>query len=285
MMKDNQVDTIAPDQLDLRFGYLRPSSPGHVNKMVDSLSRHNQLTPVAVVIEGDRTILVDGFKRQKASVMLHLSKLETRVIAVNISHAKAMVYLLNRTSSFTMINEALIVRELVLVDGLNQVEAARLLDRHKSWVCRRLMMIQALAPEVIEDLRLDMVPAGVGPLLARLPQRNQSDFVIAIQKHNLRSNEINKLVDLWCKTNDPVVRQCLLNSPRKALEINREGQSDENKKWLQPIQSLLKNIATLNKKLKSSKVLPDVAITMQKLLEQAGTQIEQTRKLIVEKEK
>lgn len=283
VMRGNQVETIAPYQLDLRLGFLRPSSCEHVNKMAESLSRHSQLTPIAVVREGDRIILVDGFKRQKAAVRLHLDSLEARVIAADISHAKAMVYLLNRTGSFTMINEALLVRELVLVDGLNQVETARLLDRHKSFVCRRLMMIRALAPEVIEDLRLGMLPAGVGPFLARLPQCNQSDFTSAIQTHNLRSQEISKLIDLWCKTSDPAVRQCLISSPRQALEITREGQEDEQRKWLNPIQSIFKNIAALNRKLQESKVLPHVAITMQQLLEQAESQIQQTRKLIMEK--
>jgi len=47
--------------------------------------------------------------------------------------------------------EALVVWELLEIEGLNQVEAADLLERHKSWVCRRLSMIRSLAPEIIHD--------------------------------------------------------------------------------------------------------------------------------------
>jgi len=48
-------------------------------------------------------------------------------------------------------------------DGLTQVEAAHLLGQHKSWVCRRLALLEKLSMAVIEDLRLGLL----GPALAR----------------------------------------------------------------------------------------------------------------------
>ena len=46
---------------------------------------------------------------------------------------------------------------------MTQVEAAQLLGRHKSWVCRRLALLEKLSVAVTEDLRLGLV----GPSLAR----------------------------------------------------------------------------------------------------------------------
>jgi len=39
-----------------------------------------------------------------------------------------------------MITEATLIRDLIEVEWLNQMETAVLLERHKSWVCRRLQL-------------------------------------------------------------------------------------------------------------------------------------------------
>ncbi len=50
---------------------------------------------------------------------------------------------------------------LVREDGLAKMEAAELLGRHKSWVCRRLALLEKLGEQAREDLRLGLVsPAG-----------------------------------------------------------------------------------------------------------------------------
>jgi len=40
------------------------------------------------------------------------------------------------------LEEAWIIHALVQDDGMSQVEVAKLLGRHKSWVCRRLALIE-----------------------------------------------------------------------------------------------------------------------------------------------
>jgi KorB domain len=50
------------------------------------------------------------------------------------------------------LEEAWIVQSLIRDDGLSQVEVAELLGRHKSWVCRRLALLEKLYTEVREDL-------------------------------------------------------------------------------------------------------------------------------------
>ena len=40
---------------------------------------------------------------------------------------------------------------------MTQVEVAELLGRHKSWVCRRLALVEKLSNEAREDLRLGLL--------------------------------------------------------------------------------------------------------------------------------
>ena len=60
------------------------------------------------------------------------------------------------------LEEAWIVQALVRDDGLTQVEAAHLLGQHKSWVCRRLALLEKLSVEVKEDLRLGLLGPALG---------------------------------------------------------------------------------------------------------------------------
>ena len=62
---------------------------------------------------------------------------------------------------------------LVRDDGMTQVEAAHLLGRHKSWVCRRLALLEKLSPAVKEDLRLGLLGPALARQLTRLPMGNQ----------------------------------------------------------------------------------------------------------------
>jgi len=122
-----------------------------------------------------------------------------------------------------MIEEAHLTRELVEVDGLKQVEVASLLDHHKSWVHRRLDLIRSLAPEILEDLKLNLIPPGSASSLARLPKHNQPDWSMAIQTHRLLSREVAELVDLWCKAADPAQKKYLRDFPRQALHVLKEA--------------------------------------------------------------
>lgn len=83
-------------------------------------------------------------------------------------------------------------------------------------------MIRRLAPEIIEDLKLELIPPGSGPTLARLPPCNQSDFSAAIQIHQLSAKEIRNLADLWCKANDQGTKHFLLKSPEEALDKKQD---------------------------------------------------------------
>jgi hypothetical protein len=58
---------------------------------------------------------------------------------------KAAIYGPNRAGGRTReLEEPWIIHALVREDGMSQVEVAELLGRHKSWVCRRLALIERL---------------------------------------------------------------------------------------------------------------------------------------------
>ena len=77
--------------------------------------------------------------------MRGMTTLSVRLLDVDDRRAKAAIYGLNQTGRRPHeLEEAWIVRALVREDGLSQAEVAELLGRHKSWVCRRLALLEKL---------------------------------------------------------------------------------------------------------------------------------------------
>ena len=94
------------------------------------------------------------------------------------------------------LEEAWIVQALVREDGLTQVEAAHLLGQHKSWVCRRLALLERLSVAVKEDLRLGLVGPSLARQLTRLPAGNQEAVLALTRRETLTAQEVSGVIDL-----------------------------------------------------------------------------------------
>lgn len=71
------------------------------------------------------------------------------------------------------LEEAWLVQSLYREDELTQPEIARRLNRHKSWVWRRLMLVESLEPEVQAQVRLGLLAPRSAVAVGRLPRGNQ----------------------------------------------------------------------------------------------------------------
>src|SRR5262249_44555593 len=132
--------------------------------------------------------------------------------------AKAAIYGLNHAGGRTReIEEAWIVHALVREDGLTQVEVAELLGRHKSWVCRRLALIEKLGPEAPADLQVGLLTPTAARQLVRLPAGNQADVLKLARREGLSTNERTGIVDLGVQCPARIQQQYILQHPRQAL--------------------------------------------------------------------
>jgi ParB-like chromosome segregation protein Spo0J len=209
---------------DLGEGYrrYRLSDPAAEEVMARSLRRYGQLTPVVVCLRDGRPELLDGFKRRAAAALLPWRTLSARRIAADEAQAKAAIYGLNCTGSRPQsLEEAWIVHALVREDGLTQVQAAELLGQHKSWVCRRLALLERLADEARADLRLGLLAPGLARQLTRLPVGNQAAVLTTVRREALTAAEARGVIDLLRGAN-PEQASFLLARPREAL-LQAEG--------------------------------------------------------------
>jgi ParB-like chromosome segregation protein Spo0J len=226
----DELRSIALEAIDVRYGRYRLSVREAEEEMARSLRRYRQISPVVVCLREETPVLIDGFKRlQAARGLKDFATLSARRIEVDERGAKAAMYGLNRTGRhFGELEEAWLVQTLVREDGLSQVEVALLLGRHKSWVCRRLALLEKLCPLAQEDLRLGLLSTTMARQLVRLPAGNQQGALEAGRRHSLSAAELRGVVDLLLASGTREKAAFVLEQPRAAL---REAQAGEVRGW------------------------------------------------------
>jgi len=144
-----------------------------------------------------------------------------RVLEVDERTAKAAILGLNRGQrGVRELEEAWIVQALVRDDGLTQVEAAHLLGQHKSWVCRRLALLEKLSEEVKEELRLGLLGPALARQLVRLPAGNQEAVLALTRRQALTAQEVSGVIDLLQGASAEQAA-FVLSQPRQALAQTR----------------------------------------------------------------
>jgi ParB/RepB/Spo0J family partition protein len=190
--------------------------PRQIEQMKASLTAHGQLTPLVVVNRQNGLELIDGFKRHQAAQQMGWTRLQATFLEVDEAGQWVAMLALNRaTHSMTVLEEALVLREMATM-GMTQTQMGEILHRHKSWVSRRIGLIERLHPELVEQIREGILPAGAARRLLGLPAGNQLELATVVMHHGLGSQETEWLVRLW-KNADPPVRDYLLAHPHAAL--------------------------------------------------------------------
>ena len=221
------------EALGERLSALRLCEAGAQARMERSLASIGQLSAVAVFsVEPGRFEVIDGFKRLRAARALGLRSLRAWALEVDVAGAKVALSALHERSGLTELEEAWLVRSLYREDHLDQPEIARRLSRHKSWVCRRLMVAEALDDVLQADVRLGLLSASAAAALARLPRCNQQLAGKLVTRTGMTARQTARLVEELLVCADEPERDALLSQrslsppPRGAPHPARRARSE-----------------------------------------------------------
>jgi ParB-like chromosome segregation protein Spo0J len=225
-----EVTPVRLDELGEQFRRYRLRVPQAVQAMAVSLRRWGQCAPVVATLRGGRPQVLDGFTRWEAARQVRgMTTLLVRFIEVDDRRAKAAIYGLNQSGRRPYeLEEAWIVQSLVRDDGLTQAEVAELLGRHKSWVCRRLALLEKLCTEVRQDLEVGLLTPTAAREIARLPAGNQSEVLDASRREALNHEELSGVVRLLLGAVTAEQKLFVLAKPREALG---QAGASEPKGW------------------------------------------------------
>jgi ParB/RepB/Spo0J family partition protein len=213
-------------QIGTSFGRVRCLVPRQIEQMKASLTAHGQLTALVVVKRHNGLELIDGFKRRRAAEQMGWTTLRVTAMDLDEQGQWAAMLALNRASpSMSVLEEALVLREMVAM-GMTQTQIGQILNRHKSWVSRRIGLVERLHPELVEQIREGILPPGAARRLLSLPAGNQLELAMVVMHQDLGIQDTELLVKLW-KNADPPVRDYLLAHPCEALANARAGDPEE----------------------------------------------------------
>jgi ParB family transcriptional regulator, chromosome partitioning protein len=207
-------------QLVLRYERLRKRSPRAERSLLASLAEIGQQTPVVVVCDAQRFVLIDGYKRVRALARLA----RDAVLATRWELGEVEALLLERglrRGSEDALDQAWLLAELRERFGYSFDELARRFEHSRSWVSGRLALIQAL-PEVIQDqVRLGALSAHAAMKylvpLARADGELAARFAAAIVPLKPTTREVATLYAGW-QSGSSRTRELILATPKVYLD-------------------------------------------------------------------
>lgn len=220
IMKRTVPVQVGIGELSEELGYLRLSTPERQRDIEQSMVRHGQLAPVTAWRGTSGLQIVDGFKRLRIARALCWTELLTQTWEGEEIHPKHLLWQCNQGHALTELEEAWVVRALYREDHLTQPRIAQLFSRHKSWVCRRLMLVEGLLDEVQADVRLGLLSATAAREISRLPRGNQKDAAQVIIRRGLTTRQSVQLVDELLGAKDEAQRQRIVQGAGQGKEAD-----------------------------------------------------------------
>lgn len=197
-------------ELGEQLSSLRLRPPAVVREMERSLSRHGQLVAAICCRHAGSVEVVDGFKRLIGARALGWPTLRAEVHEVTGPAAKLLLWQSNARQQLSELEEAWLVRALYREDRLSQPQIAQLVGRHKSWVCRRLVLAEGLSASVESDVRLGLLSATAAHEVGRLQRCNQEAVAQVIARRGLTTRQTARLVDQYLAATGDQARAAVL---------------------------------------------------------------------------
>jgi len=181
-------------ELGQKLSALRLSHPASDEPLRRSLGQHGQLSALSAFGDRGQLQLVDGFKRLRGARLLGWTHVRVRVLEQDAATATAAIVALHAHRGLSDLEQGWIIRCLCREHGLSQGAVAQLMSRHKSWVSRRLLLVEALDEAVQAEVRLGLLSARSALSVAALPRGNQRQAADLVTGRGMTTRQAEALV-------------------------------------------------------------------------------------------
>jgi ParB/RepB/Spo0J family partition protein len=211
-------------QLDLRFETLRARSQDVERRLLGALAECGQQVPIVVVADGDRFVVIDGYKRIRALRRLGRDLVSVVVWPLTVAEALIVERASHRGAAPSALEHGWLLAELSERHGLTGEELARRFGRSASWVSRHLGLIREIPEAIQEQVREGRLPAQavMKHLLPVCRVRREAGLSLAAAavRDHLSSRDLGELCRAWLKASAPI-RARLLADPGLFLRSQR----------------------------------------------------------------
>lgn len=212
------IQEILLSDFELSLSEMHIFNMTRVLQIEKSMRLNGQLQPVIARVYERGYQLIDGFKRLAAAEDLKMKSLQCRVLNIDPTHAKILLLSYNRPhQSMEALEEAKVLQDLQETDSLNQNDLAELTGYSRSWVSRRLALINKIDKEISSDIIMGVITSSHARALIKLPRGNQKEVAHVITSYRLSSRQSDSLVEAFLRAKDDKEQQYILTYPEKIL--------------------------------------------------------------------
>lgn len=233
-------------QLELRYAQLRKRHPAQERQLVASLAELGQQLPIVVVSTGeaDRFIVIDGYKRVRALRRLARDTVRGTCWAMEEVEALLLERRLRGTREDAF-DQAWLLAELRERFGLSLEELARRLQHSKSWVSRRLGLIERLPTSIHEQVHAGALSAYAAMKYLLPLARANTDAAVrlaaALAPLAPTSREVAALYAGW-QSGTARTRELIVSSPQVYLQAlscaQASAEPSATQRWLNDLNAL-----------------------------------------------
>ena len=199
-----------------------------IHQVEKSMRLHGQLQPVVARVHNGNYQLIDGFKRLYVSEDLMMETLQCHVLEIDLKQAKVLLLSYNRShQTMETWEEAMVPQDLKKTHSLNQSSLARLTGYSRSWVSRRLSLIERIDNDISSDIMMGVLTGSHARAIIKLPRGNQREVARAITNYRLTSRQSDTLVDAFLEAENEGQQRYVLTYPEKVLE-KKEPETEED---------------------------------------------------------
>jgi ParB/RepB/Spo0J family partition protein len=250
--------TLEQHCLQQPYASLRLHKQGLLDRLVTSIEAHGQLMPVVVVpLSTNQWVLMDGYLRLKALRRLGKDTVNVEVWACDQALALLALLTGHQSRAWEAIEEALLLQELHTQHGLTQGCIAGKMGRDKSWVSRRLSLLEQMSESIQQAMMTGKLSLWVATrLIVPLARANTSHAECLLKyllKHPLSTRELQFFYDHYQQSNHSQ-RSNMVSDPdlffkaqrSRALEKQaKELQAGPTGKWQSQLQLVRRVLAPL----------------------------------------
>ena len=220
-------------QLDRRWEHLRVRHPARQRRLLASLAASGQQTPIVVVeVEGqtDRYLVIDGYQRIAALQQLGQDTVEAVVWPMGEAEAVQLDRSLRWSEHQTALEQGWLLAEMERRFGYGLEELARRFDRSRSWVSRRLALVELLPESIQQQVREGKISAHVAMKflvpVARISLEDCERMAAAFAAHPCDTREAGRLYAAF-RHGSRLVRERILAEPELFFKTQRQPQAAE----------------------------------------------------------
>lgn len=226
-------------------------------ELSESIRAYGILNPLTVRWRSGRYELVAGERRLRAAKMAGLQELPCLVVDVNMADASLMALVENlQRQDLDFVEEAAGIRQLILLFGMSQEEAARRLGKSQSAVANKLRLLR-LPTDVLDTLRAEGLSERHGRALLRLTdEEKQRAALRVILERDLTVAATEAYVESLLSAAEekdarPAARRTFvlkdvrvfLNTISRSLELMKQGGIEAGMKRQETADSLILTIS------------------------------------------